>query len=67
VKSNTVERTYPLTESLTGESFVDDVRFNGATAYVTDAGDPGLVSSIWGLPTRVACCTTTGRRPRSAP
>jgi Major royal jelly protein len=43
VRSNTVERTYPLADALTGESFVDDVRFNGTTAYITDAGDPGLV------------------------
>ena len=43
LQSDTVERTYPLADSLTAESFVDDVRFNGTTAYVTDAGDPGLV------------------------
>jgi sugar lactone lactonase YvrE len=43
LQSDTVERTYPLGDSLTGESFVDDVRFNGTTAYITDAGDPGLV------------------------
>ena len=43
LQSNTVERIFPLADSLTGESFVDDVRFNGATAYITDAADPSLV------------------------
>jgi len=41
--SDTVQRTIPLGEGLHGDSFVDDVRFNGNLAYVTDAGHPGLV------------------------
>jgi Major royal jelly protein len=41
--SNAVARTYPLGGGLTRDSFVDDVRFNGDTAYITDAGDRALV------------------------
>jgi sugar lactone lactonase YvrE len=43
LQSNTVERSYPLEDALRPESFVDDVRFNGSVASVTDAGEPGLV------------------------
>ncbi|MGH8932515.1 MAG: L-dopachrome tautomerase-related protein [Egibacteraceae bacterium] len=43
LRSDTVARTYPLAEALSTDSFVDDVRFNGKVAYITDAGDPGLV------------------------
>ncbi|WFE54537.1 L-dopachrome tautomerase-related protein [Micromonospora sp. WMMD1155] len=38
-----VERVYHLGEALHPTSYVDDVRFNGALAYLTDAGMPGLV------------------------
>jgi Major royal jelly protein len=38
-----VDRTYPLESGLYKDSFVDDVRFNGSVAYVTDAGHPGLL------------------------
>lgn len=41
--SNEVARTYPLDAALTTDSFVDDVRFNGERAYITDAGDRALV------------------------
>ncbi|MGW4679781.1 L-dopachrome tautomerase-related protein [Micromonospora taraxaci] len=38
-----VERVYHLGEALHPTSYVDDVRFNGAIAYLSDAGMPGLV------------------------
>jgi len=41
--SNKVTRIYDLGAVAQGESFVDDVRFNGAHAYLTDAGRPGLI------------------------
>jgi hypothetical protein len=43
VTKNTVRRAYDL-DDLTGlKSFVDDVRFQGRTAYLTDAGIPGII------------------------
>jgi sugar lactone lactonase YvrE len=40
---NEVTRVYRL-DSVTGpHSFVDDVRFHGSVAYLTDAGQPGLI------------------------
>jgi len=41
--SNKVTRVYDLSEVAQGKSFVDDVRFNGAPAYLTDAGRPALI------------------------
>ena len=38
-----VTRVFDLREALKPTSFVDDVRFNGAHAYLTDAGRPGLI------------------------
>lgn len=38
-----VTRIYDLSSVAQGESFVDDVRFNGGHAYFTDAGRPGLI------------------------
>lgn len=43
VATNGVRRTIPLTGVMTDKSFVDDVRFNGPRAYLTDAGAPALV------------------------
>lgn len=42
--TNSVSRVYPLgpTIALPG-SYVDDIRFNGAHAYLTDAGKAGLI------------------------
>ncbi|WP_159441844.1 L-dopachrome tautomerase-related protein [Williamsia sterculiae] len=40
--SNTVTRVYPISQKST--SFIDDVRFRGNMAYLTDAGSPGLIS-----------------------
>ncbi|MEU4677044.1 L-dopachrome tautomerase-related protein [Micromonospora sp. NPDC023737] len=38
-----VTRIYDLTDAVRNDSYVDDVRFNGRTAYLTDAGAPGLI------------------------
>ncbi|WP_263359936.1 major royal jelly family protein [Acidicapsa ligni] len=43
VKTNTVERVYPLETAITPTSYVDDVRFNKSHAYLTDAGTPGII------------------------
>jgi sugar lactone lactonase YvrE len=41
--SNTVRRTNGLDAATNEASFVDDIRFNGRIAYITDAGSPGLI------------------------
>lgn len=41
--ANRVRRIYDLTAANTTKSFIDDFRFNGRRAYLTDAGQPGLV------------------------
>ncbi len=38
-----VVREYDLGPALHAHSYVDDVRFNGRMAYLTDAGAPGLI------------------------
>jgi quercetin dioxygenase-like cupin family protein len=44
VKRNTVSRVYPLaTDVALAKSYVDDIRFNGHLAYLTDAGVPGII------------------------
>ena len=43
VGANAVRRTYSLDAATNNKSFIDDVRFNGGTAYVTDAGSPGII------------------------
>lgn len=40
---NQVRRVYSLDKSTTAKSFIDDVRFNGQRAYITDAGDPAII------------------------
>jgi len=40
---NRVSRVYDLASVAQGTSFVDDVRFNGDVAYLTDAGRPALI------------------------
>ncbi len=43
LKTNAVSRVISL-DGVTGKkSFVDDIRFNGNHAYLTDAGQPGLI------------------------
>ena len=41
--TNKVARIYDLGSVTQPWSFVDDVRLNGTHAYLTDAGDPGLI------------------------
>lgn len=41
--TNSLARSYDLGAVTLPWSFVDDVRFNGRHAYLTDAGDPGLI------------------------
>ena len=43
LQRNRVSRVYDLGEVAHGKSFVDDVRFNGENAYLTDAGRPALI------------------------
>ena len=42
-KTNRVARVYPLDGATSEGSFVDDVRFNGHHAYLTDAGMPAII------------------------
>ena len=41
--TNQVTRVYDLGPVAQGKSFIDDVRFNGGFAYLTDAGRPALI------------------------
>lgn len=41
--ANKVKHVYALDAATSATSFVDDVRFHGAYAYLTDAGVPGLI------------------------
>lgn len=43
VPTGQIKRIYPLRSVTTGESFVNDIRFKGNTAFLTDAGQPGLI------------------------
>lgn len=38
-----MERVYHLDEAVHPNSYVDDARFNGPVAYLSDAGAPGLI------------------------
>jgi sugar lactone lactonase YvrE len=41
--ANAVTRIYDLDAVTNDKSFIDDVRFHGSTAFVTDAGRPGVI------------------------
>jgi sugar lactone lactonase YvrE len=41
--TNRVDRIFDLRAAVTPVSYLDDIRFNGSRAYLTDAGDPGLL------------------------
>ncbi|WP_433120577.1 L-dopachrome tautomerase-related protein [Micromonospora sp. CA-246542] len=43
VDGDRVDRVYHLDGAVRPHSYVDDVRFHDGTAYVTDAGAPGLI------------------------
>jgi sugar lactone lactonase YvrE len=38
-----VEKIYPLGAAIKPKSYIDDIRFNGPRAYLTDAGSPGIL------------------------
>ena len=65
--SDRVTRIYDLAEAVTPRSFIDDVRFNGEHAYLTDARLPGLIvlNLTTGRARRVldADASTTARNP----
>ena len=70
LKTNQVARVYPLTEATKRKSYIDDLRFNGNTAYLTDVGEPGLIvlDLSTGKARRVldGDPSTTARRPMYA-
>ena len=41
--SNTIRRIYDLARAVHHLTYVDDVRFNRDNAYLTDAGEPGII------------------------
>ena len=41
--TNQVARVYDLDAATRDKSFVDDIRFHGPLAYITDAGSPGVI------------------------
>lgn len=44
LSTNQVARTYLISSPIIGpKSYIDDIRFNGHMAYITDAGVPGLI------------------------
>lgn len=44
IKHNVVTRVYPLGPALAQrKSYIDDIRFHGHLAYLTDAGVPGII------------------------
>jgi Major royal jelly protein len=69
-RTNAVARVYHLDSVSKGASFIDDVRFDGDTAYLTDAGRPGLIvlDLVAGAARRVLdrSPSTTGRVPLRA-
>ena len=43
ITTNSVRRSYSLDATTNQKGFIDDVRFHGRHAYLTDAGSPGLI------------------------
>jgi hypothetical protein len=44
LRTNQIDRNYSFQAPTIGpQSYIDDIRFNGNTAYITDAGVPGLI------------------------
>lgn len=70
IQKNAVRRVYPLDAAIGKTSYVDDIRFHGTNAYLTDAGVPGII--VLDLPTGRARrvldhdVSTTARRPLRA-
>lgn len=68
LKRNAVTRVYPLdSKAALRRSYVDDIRFHGHLAYLTDAGVPGIIvlDLVTGNTRRVLDHdrSTTGSRP----
>ena len=68
--TNEVSRVYDLDAATNAKSFVDDIRFHGPVAYITDAGAPGvIVLDLASGATRRALDgdpSTTAQRPMTA-
>ena len=70
VHTNKIHRVYPLRSAVSPGRYVDDVRFNGNHAYLTDAGTPGII--VLDLPSGSARrvldhhFSTTAQRPVTA-
>ncbi|MEU1811542.1 L-dopachrome tautomerase-related protein [Micromonospora aurantiaca (nom. illeg.)] len=68
--TDSVVRIYDLRPALRATSFVDDLRFNGRNAYLTDAGAPGIIvldlDSGQSRRTLDGCPSATARRPMRA-
>lgn len=43
LETNQLARTYSLASAVKAGSYIDDIRFNGRIAYITDAGAPALI------------------------
>jgi sugar lactone lactonase YvrE len=43
LRTDRVRRVYPLEGVARPDSYANDVRFNGSTAYITDSGNPALI------------------------
>ncbi len=69
VATNKVLRTYDMSGATKGNSFLDDIRFNGPHAYMTDAGAPALIvmNVKTGTPLRVmeGQVSVTAQKPMS--
>ncbi|WP_297299771.1 L-dopachrome tautomerase-related protein [uncultured Methylovirgula sp.] len=68
--TNALTRVYSLAPAVAPQSFIDDIRFNGHMAYITDAGAPALIvlDLDSGQARRVLDndASTTGKRPMYA-
>ena len=64
--TNKVDRPYPLgPDVVMSGSYIDDIRFHGNTAYLTDAGRPGLI--VLDVPSGNARRVLDGAQSASAP
>lgn len=70
LNDNKPARVYSLASAVTPQSYIDDIRFNGRMAYITDAGAPALI--VLDLESGVARrvldgdSSVTGKRPMYA-
>ena len=68
--TNRITRVYDLDAATNAKSFIDDIRFHGPLAYITDAGSPGVIvlDLATGATRRVldGDPSTTAQRPLTA-